>query len=819
MTSGEELIELFLNSERTTSELEMRLELQLEPLEVAFYLREWIEFDPAYEFRAFVSNHKLTGLTQMATMDVMLHYPQLETEKKFLEENAKQFIAETVLPKIENITNNGPSKQIVLDIYYHKSANRWYVVEINPFLTSSSGHLFNYCRDEDNRVLLYGPFEFRLSNKTKAEDLIDIPEEWREKIKAKDTFDVTEEEYNNASKSGEKKQSNESSSNPNEASDVDVDLRTLLKSGEHSDCKIILGKRTYHLHKNALTKYQYFADQLANSSTINLGNKSISENDFQLILEFIYAGDKANSGWDCPDWNELFISVMELEIDELLEKFIHWRESQSSAESKSQAESEEFEYDESIHTLPGWKAQKQPGGIETGAKRSDLVSYALEIEGNSLIILNYYRPEYIDEPQWNKLTLKEKGKVINNNWAKLKKKIENPKNANQNAVYWMNKNLTIEDSGFLWEVSFGGDSLGYTNDLEELLEQYYLAIENGLGVADRQMDSAFQFHIAFPFFEESDAPVRRDVLSFMIHLDDFCFFNHFSRYIYDDCNNVWTDEDIANLLATVDENDKEKFETYISHKGMPNPAVKHKHIGLRGKDTYKADCRYGFEIRRGFDTEEMEGIIRYISEILSNIGCQSSQFLPIRFNWLRKSKRDYYYLSDVIRFITSSHRVCPHNGILPAPTSEEDATIDLDKLDSLTETWLNQFVEWEAHLIRTKNILWSNKLLSDKSVDDEFTEQARTKLRRRMALLLLTDWRQFPASTSAQQKDILQSLFEEQAFIRHRINTQLLGLKARAELTTRPDSDAKIKLLTDNVYLTDIRDVIIDFAVRIGRLY
>lgn len=37
----------------------------------------------------------------------------------------------------------------VIDLYYHKPGDCWYVVELNPYKTSMWGHQFNYWRDAD----------------------------------------------------------------------------------------------------------------------------------------------------------------------------------------------------------------------------------------------------------------------------------------------------------------------------------------------------------------------------------------------------------------------------------------------------------------------------------------------------------------------------------------------------------------------------------------------------------------------------------------------------------------------------------------------
>lgn len=73
--SAEEAFELLLHSERAASELEMKALVSGAP--VGLLVREWVDFDPAFEFRAFVVRDAFHAYSQMDTMDVALHYPQV----------------------------------------------------------------------------------------------------------------------------------------------------------------------------------------------------------------------------------------------------------------------------------------------------------------------------------------------------------------------------------------------------------------------------------------------------------------------------------------------------------------------------------------------------------------------------------------------------------------------------------------------------------------------------------------------------------------------------------------------------------------------
>ena len=200
--SADEALTLLTNSERVATELEMKLEqttaTSSSPSDLSIVLREfWDNFDPAYEFRGFVCNDRLAALSQMATMDVTLHYPQLIEERDFLGRRAQEFFEAQMRELLRAITAHGPSNKYVLDLYYDKKLDRFYVVEVNPFQTSSSGHLFQYWQPIDAKVLEgRAPFEFRLRDSTPLDALVDVPLSWREKLtQTTDLYGLTETQW------------------------------------------------------------------------------------------------------------------------------------------------------------------------------------------------------------------------------------------------------------------------------------------------------------------------------------------------------------------------------------------------------------------------------------------------------------------------------------------------------------------------------------------------------------------------------------------------------------------------------------------------
>ncbi len=58
-----------------------------------------------------------------------------------------------------------------MDLYLDEAKKKWYLIELNPFETSSSGHLFNY--GTDLNILYNGPLEGRFHLKTPKNVVID----------------------------------------------------------------------------------------------------------------------------------------------------------------------------------------------------------------------------------------------------------------------------------------------------------------------------------------------------------------------------------------------------------------------------------------------------------------------------------------------------------------------------------------------------------------------------------------------------------------------------------------------------------------------
>ena len=176
--SGLDVLATFVWSERITDELERKLEFVAQYQPTHIVLREWVDLDPAYEFRGFSVNNKLVSMSQMATMGIgPPAYPQLLSQRDSLIASAQKFYDECLRGPLAELSAQ-LSGLFVCDLYYHVPTSRWYVVELNPWETSAAGHLFS--KDMSSLTSGNRPFELRLVSETSPEVLEEssFPQSW-----------------------------------------------------------------------------------------------------------------------------------------------------------------------------------------------------------------------------------------------------------------------------------------------------------------------------------------------------------------------------------------------------------------------------------------------------------------------------------------------------------------------------------------------------------------------------------------------------------------------------------------------------------------
>jgi len=148
--SGEEAMALLLTSERVFTDLRDWLEYG-EPEQICF--REWDpEMQLEYEFRAYISNGKITAISQY---DHYAVYPRLTS----LVDKVKA----RILQKFKELHAAVGLASYVSDFLYHPTTDTVTLIEISPFRECTGSACFSWRVDGDQ--LRNGPFEFRLNTK------------------------------------------------------------------------------------------------------------------------------------------------------------------------------------------------------------------------------------------------------------------------------------------------------------------------------------------------------------------------------------------------------------------------------------------------------------------------------------------------------------------------------------------------------------------------------------------------------------------------------------------------------------------------------
>jgi hypothetical protein len=119
---GEEAIELIYQSERTMQELKKMVETNGEYNQNAI-IREFGNFDVENEFRAFIYNKKLTGITQYNNF---CYFQNLQNTSKEIGEKIKRFVEEELVEKVK-LSN------FVIDVVMVGDEMNPMLIEINPF--------------------------------------------------------------------------------------------------------------------------------------------------------------------------------------------------------------------------------------------------------------------------------------------------------------------------------------------------------------------------------------------------------------------------------------------------------------------------------------------------------------------------------------------------------------------------------------------------------------------------------------------------------------------------------------------------------------
>lgn len=104
-----------------------------EGVEFELVLRKWVNINPSMEFRCFVRDRQLIGISQRD----LNYYPFLDEVKDELLEMIGVFFDDVLMGKAD-------SNSFVFDVYIPKPLNKVYLIDINPFSRKTDSLLFSW---------------------------------------------------------------------------------------------------------------------------------------------------------------------------------------------------------------------------------------------------------------------------------------------------------------------------------------------------------------------------------------------------------------------------------------------------------------------------------------------------------------------------------------------------------------------------------------------------------------------------------------------------------------------------------------------------
>lgn len=168
-----DVIDMFVRSERVYQDLLLAAVNRPEVYDENFVIRKFIPIDVDMEFRGFVYNGKLTALSQY---NYMIYSERLVAKKEAIAKQILDFFNRSVQPKL---TSAGFPGEFIIDFAVcnaEADEDSWklWVIELNPFLSSTDGAMFSW---EHERHLLTGEdgFHFRAVPRTKPGSLTMLP--------------------------------------------------------------------------------------------------------------------------------------------------------------------------------------------------------------------------------------------------------------------------------------------------------------------------------------------------------------------------------------------------------------------------------------------------------------------------------------------------------------------------------------------------------------------------------------------------------------------------------------------------------------------
>ncbi|CAK9440975.1 uncharacterized protein LODBEIA_P48440 [Lodderomyces beijingensis] len=127
-------------------------------VEYELVLKQWQDINPALEFRVFVRDGKILGVTQRD----LNHYDFLKDLHSQLKAKIDAFVTVEAIPRLD--ASLPELKKYTLDVYIPEPFEKVYIIDVNPFSRKSDSYLFTW-----NELLTKNvtkDYEMRLINET-----------------------------------------------------------------------------------------------------------------------------------------------------------------------------------------------------------------------------------------------------------------------------------------------------------------------------------------------------------------------------------------------------------------------------------------------------------------------------------------------------------------------------------------------------------------------------------------------------------------------------------------------------------------------------
>lgn len=181
MRSTAQIIRSFVNSERILQDMNVALQ-RLDRFNENVVVRRWIDIAIDMEFRGFVSNGRLTALSQYNHVLYSERVVTLQSEiLHLIETTFNSHIKQLLAPKFQSYVidfalTGGP--------FAHSSSSsndppRLYTIELNPFMPSTDGALFSW-RNDGEQLRNGTQVEFRVRRQYETSIRAQLEIRWRE---------------------------------------------------------------------------------------------------------------------------------------------------------------------------------------------------------------------------------------------------------------------------------------------------------------------------------------------------------------------------------------------------------------------------------------------------------------------------------------------------------------------------------------------------------------------------------------------------------------------------------------------------------------